>query len=374
MGNVYHILYTYNPISLDTTKILSKLGILVPYDSLNPDINCYVYVSKEQVENTKLLKQVKSIIGDFQILPSTTTLKEINKNIDKIDDTNKLLLGDLVTHSLYRKLPFTVTYLGKDTAIIFHKLKHKDLALEVEQKEISKLIEQPLPQLYISQEKPKVTYNLDKLLVIDCDIFSNNSTYNIINLIVLTKLLFQDKTIVVCNPDHNQKSMCEAFKLIYASGDIIDILYDITSWENSAPPVYIISNSNLLEYLLYTHQNIEYYRLYKYKDILIEQKYKQDKETETKLLLQATKEMFGKTLDTNYILHKSKTIPIESIEPKVNKLLKIISKVKYQEPKITIPQETIIQNSEVEKTMRNCGAWHLAQLSQSVIDILTRNA
>lgn len=374
MDSVYHILYTYNPISLDTTKVLSKLGILVPYDSLNPDINCYAYVSKEQVENTKLLRQVKSIIGDFQILPSTTTLKEINKNIDKIDTDNKLLLGDIVTHSLYRKLPFTVTYLGKDSAIIFHKLKHKDLALEVEQKEISKLTEQTLPQLYISQEKPKVTYNLDDIIVIDCDMFSNNSTYNLVNLIVLTKLLFQEKTIIVCNPDHNQKNMCEAFKLIYASGDIIDILYDVTSWEPSAPPTTIISNSYILEYLLYTHHKQEFYKLYKYKDILVEQKYAQDKETEIKLLLQATKEMFGKTLDQNYILHKSKTMPIESVEPKVNKFLKIISQLKYQEPIITTPQETTIQNSEVEKIVRNCGSWHLAQLSQSIIDILTRNA
>lgn len=368
MDKNYYIIYAYNTISLETSKALSKLGAIVPYDSFNTDINCYLYLTKEQIDDIRLFKQIKAIIGDYQILPNTTTLSEINKNLDKITTDNKLSLGETVTHQLYKKLPFTVTYLDNETAIIFHKLKHKDLALEVDAKEITKATETNQTLLYLEQNQSyKVTQDYSNIVIIDCDMFSSSSTYNLVNIITLLKILYTDKTIIVCNPDHNQEHLCKTLKLTYITGTMWDIL---EYYFKQGSQFIIVSNSSTIEYIFNSRYQQTDNQFYNY-DGIIELQPKVTQDNLLTLAIEATRETIGKTLDPNYIIHKCKSAPLSQVDKKTDRFITAVNNHKYQEPRMYIPDELTIKSQEVEKTLTDCRSWHLSQISQSLVDILT---
>ena len=206
----YFSIYIYNPITLDSYKKLSLLGVIVPYDTQDPEFNTYAYIRQDTDADT--LKKIKAITGEYKTLPGTIRLDSIQRNIEKIDEVTSIQVGDIVFYSPYKKLPFTATAIIDNEVSIYHKLRTEPLALVVNQSELKIAKPEDVHPELIYQFKSraresKATLDTQPLAILDCDSLPATDRFlllsDYIRHCIRVKLMLPDHRPVLLNPtDH----------------------------------------------------------------------------------------------------------------------------------------------------------------------------
>lgn len=360
---MFYIIYSYQPISLDKSKQLSKLGLIVPYDSLNQDINTYAYLPKGSLNDTQLLKQIKTIIGDNEILPNTVTLEAINKSLNKIEIDNKLELGSIVHHTLFRTLPLTVTHIDREeeTATVFHKLKQVNLSVELPIKELQKAEQDKQFQVLYPQQDNTETHTetspQDKsITIIDCDIHTTKTVKKLAHTLILASLLIPETEFILANPDMQQTLLAREMQLSVLNGSILNLL--------ATKKANIISNN--LTYLI--HQNTKSF--YKYNNTL--QSVQRTDENILLAILNIIKLKYIKHLNIQYELSKYKQKTYQNTyHPKVLQLIETESKREYT---LTSNTSTIpINYNNISHIFKNNMSWHICNIVNNFTALIKGN-
>lgn len=213
---------SYEPIEYKAYKELEDLGLKVPYDPKNPDINVYAY----QLETSNVsIQKIKSIVpslsyavfgGEDSKQYMLASEYEVNKNIDKVQIVNKPTIGDNVTYSEYKKLVFTLINIDNDIATIKHELRNIDLLLDVPLDDIA-IFKGDLVH-YKSITFPELNSNI----YIDCDYLGSDYS-DIFSLILRLKIMYQGYNLVFLNPDIDLANFLSVLKLssIYGNIDLL---------------------------------------------------------------------------------------------------------------------------------------------------------
>lgn len=200
----YYSIYTFKPLGLKEYEDLSKLGVIVPFDSSNTEFNNYAYIREDTDAST--LKKIKAITGDYKSLPGSVSLDKIRKHTDRIEEDNSVEVGDTVFYLPYKKLPFLVTAVIGDRVTIFHKMRNESLSLEVQQLEIHKAPEEDIQEelIYKFNKAEFIGLTRTKYVLIDCDFlpsvgkFSHISEY--IRVLIRAKLYYPEFKPILVNP------------------------------------------------------------------------------------------------------------------------------------------------------------------------------
>ncbi|EJF06172.1 hypothetical protein ThvES_00017580 [Thiovulum sp. ES] len=218
----YLILTSHFPVPLEKVKPLEELGLIIPFDPKNLEINVYAYKPKSLDLSMNSLEDVH----DFFETSLTVTQSEVDKQISKITVLNQIKEGDLVFTHYYPNLSMRVSKISGDllkaqitlkafsTEILLHKnnfYKAKEDTLPINISEI--VIKAPKGNLYI-----------------DCDSLEHSDHYNtfesIFTFILSTKLLYSNLNLVLLNPLGDMVIFAELFGLEMRFGSIVNLLLD----------------------------------------------------------------------------------------------------------------------------------------------------
>lgn len=235
MTQQYYALVSYSPLTSQQVNRLHSIGVIAPYDQANEKFNIYIYAP---VESYLDLKPKIEAITQFYAINTPIPLEQIQKQLSKIDEVNKVKIGDTVYCKGYRKLPFTVNNVTDKTAHIFHTLKRSNIVLEVQLKDVYPVSEHSdIPQYArrIPTEPSKTIYlDFDNYRITDRNLLNQTILRDLINI----KLAMLDRKIILLNPILNQDDLINnlGLEIHYQSignlqGDIVTDTPLITTYE-----------------------------------------------------------------------------------------------------------------------------------------------
>lgn len=197
MTQQYYALVSYTPLSAQQVDRLHSIGVIAPYDQANEKFNIYIYAPVEAYLD---LKPKIEAITQFYAINTPIPLEQIQKQLSKIDEVNKVKIGDTVYCKGYKKLPFTVNNVTETTAHIFHTLKRSNIVLEVQLRDIYPVAEETDTPQYTRRipttPENKIYLDFDNYRITDRNLLNQTILRDLINI----KLAMLDRKIVLLNP------------------------------------------------------------------------------------------------------------------------------------------------------------------------------
>ena len=131
----YEVLVSNQPIRYEIYDRLTSLGLIIPFDPSNPEVNVYAYLPLEAGIDINLV-QALNPFGRYRMFVDEY---EVQKHITKAKKSLEVKPKDLVHILDYGKVPFTVRAVNKDTAILECHLRNFDYVLEANLDQIRKI-------------------------------------------------------------------------------------------------------------------------------------------------------------------------------------------------------------------------------------------
>lgn len=334
--NEYYAMVSYHPLTLDQIKHLHNLGAIAPYDQANVKHNIYFYVPTEIYLE---LKPKLEAITPFMPIETPIPLEQIQKQLNKIEEVNRVQVGDIVYCRGFKKLPFTVNNVG-ETVHIHHILKRSNIVLEVSPKEVYPAQDDEIPT-YTRRTYDEPT----EVIYLDCDIYRETNktllTQLILRDLISIKLTYPDRKIILLNP-------------IIPDDDIINML-PITQQHLPIGQVKgdIVTN---------THIKTEF-KLYRIQDNVLQPLIYSDKDKFISLF-RSNRKTYNKALET-WNRHLNKDQQNTNI---VTETLKAEFKGTQTEPTIINTKETSI--SEIENCMLRHGMQNIHAKAEDIVYLL----
>lgn len=235
----YFVFFTDQPIKLEQIEPLSKYGVIIPYDSKCADINTYGYYPADADKNT--INAIKTL-GNVIFTKDQVQLTEIQKQANKIQESNEIKQGDIVYHRDYKKLPFVVTFTDGHTATIFHNLRTRPLTMSADTK-LLRLADANLELPVYKVDKPII--ELQDKVYIDCDMFAQNNADDYQRTMFITilklKMIYIRANVVLVNPIQHDRDIATLMGIGAVFGNLLALISKIQ-------PNVLISRSKLTDY------------------------------------------------------------------------------------------------------------------------------
>lgn len=238
----YRILMTDRPIKFEKVAPLSKLGLIIPYDSVLPEINTYGYYNTDIDDATKV--KIRHILDKTRVTFTSdeVTLEAIQRQASKIQASNPVIQGSIVYHRDYKKLPFLVTYSDGKRATIFHNMRVRPLTIECKAELLRPTDgNHELPTYAVG----KPTIEFKSKVYVDCDIFpyTNIDEYyrRVFILVLQLKMSMPYTAIVLLNPITRRDDIVTLMGLESQFGNILRLV-------DALDGALLISNSKLIHH------------------------------------------------------------------------------------------------------------------------------
>lgn len=233
---------TDRPIKFEKVALLSKLGLIIPYDSVLPEINTYGYYHPNIDDTIK--SKVRHILDKTRVTFTSdeVTLEAIQRQASKIQASNPVIQGSIVYHRDYKKLPFLVTYSDGKKATIFHNMRVRPLTIDCKTELLRPADgNHELPTYAVG--KPPIEFKAK--VYVDCDIFPYTSIdeyYRRMFMLTLQlKMSMPYTAIVLLNPITRKDDIITLMGLESQFGNIIRL---VDTLDNAL----LISNSKLIQH------------------------------------------------------------------------------------------------------------------------------
>ena len=216
----YSVLMSEIPLTYKMYRDLEDFGLKIPFDPKSPDINLYAYLP---LEFNIPLSKVKTICNTLRDTGWKVTEYEVNIHINKVQEVNQPIIGDVVLYKEYKGLPFTVIDIQDSVAVISHPLRNIDLVLDI-----------PIDNLCMLEEGISNSYTnenfreLDKALYIDCDSLDGKVS-KLFFMMIRLKTMYKAYEIILLNPDTDMLSLARSLKISSIFGQVDYILLNSNS-------------------------------------------------------------------------------------------------------------------------------------------------
>jgi hypothetical protein len=188
------------PLTEEQYHRLQKMGAIVPFDPSSLKYNIYIYVS---LDDKDLLKRVKESFSckDYGMEVSEA---EVQKHMSKVKKTYAFNIGDTVLYrTRFKKLPFKVIAINETQATIQCKLRTLTFELEAD----VGLLFTPDDEGYTEINLPLLQAT-DSMLIVDFDTYFDiddsdihSCFLDLLRMLLVVKTLFPKRRVIFSNPD-----------------------------------------------------------------------------------------------------------------------------------------------------------------------------
>lgn len=327
-------------IPLEVIEKLAKKGVLTPFDNAFKDSCVYLYIPEyiiDQKESEDTYKYIQSLVGKVNILPYKIPFSQIRKNLNKIEEKNKISIGDTVNYFPFKKLPFQVTFVKDGKCVLFHKMVYEDIVIEVSDKEVT-LCEDSSEKIILTDGKIEIDSKIKDPIYIDCE---DLSCLKLLQHSVCIKNLYPENSVIFFNPLGSQIELARCFNIPIMFGNILE-----TDFHKGR----VFSCNPLLEKRYEISEGCEVF--YKLEPIACAYKFLEKVNKRISF-----KECYGTYVSIGQMLYEDKVNVVFSFLPRKKKKEKI-----YRSSSVDMVRARTL--------LKNLGADYLSEITRTIYEIL----
>ena len=227
---------------------LKELGALIPTNNIDKSLNSFIYLPEKTIIPNYILTS-----GHYEYLGKVSEA-EAEKHCSKYSEISNIKPKDIVIYDYYRKLPMEVISISDDNvAKLRIRLRHFETSVEVPVSDLKLLTN------HLEQDAEPVEYSaipsyvfekqLSGYLILDCDVFFNNSNryseyISALTLALRLKTLYGDDELVLANPIDMVYEFAQDFGLKCAFGNL---RYILKQFEDDSIKTYLYTNREFLK-------------------------------------------------------------------------------------------------------------------------------